>query len=135
MDGDLRECRSCHQIFPISTFKGRGNRNPGQRHTMCNRCLYVRYTRPAADKKTKEVQDYKVRKGCVDCGYNNHPAALEFDHLPEFVKKFNIMEKVGSYSMKKIWEEIAKCDVVCANCHAVRTNERRARVEVSDCFV
>ena len=97
---------------------------------MCNRCLYVRYTRPNAEAKTKAVQDYKTAVGCVDCGFNSHPAALQFDHCVGSDKKFNIGEKVGSRSMDAIWEEVAKCDVVCANCHAIRTANRRQRVEI-----
>ena len=66
----------------------------------------------------------------MDCGYNRHPEALDFDHRPGVNKLFNIGEKVGSYSLDKIWAEIAKCDVVCRNCHAVRTAERRQRVGI-----
>ena len=65
----------------------------------------------------------------MDCGYNLHPAALEFDHV-NGVKLFNIGEQIGSYSREKLWEEIAKCDVVCANCHAIRTTTRRQLVEI-----
>jgi hypothetical protein len=98
---------------------------------MCNRCLYVKYTRPEAERKIKEVHEYQVEKGCADCGYNSHPAALEFDHLPGTKKLFNIGEKMGSYSRTILWEEIAKCDVVCSNCHAIRTFSRRKKVEIN----
>lgn len=124
----LRECVSCHTLLPLTKFKRRGSGDA--RHTMCNRCLYVKYTRPEAERKTQEVSDYKMAKGCADCGYSTHPAALEFDHLPGSVKSFNIMEKVGSYSREKIWAEISKCEVVCANCHAVRTATRRVLVSI-----
>lgn len=98
---------------------------------MCNRCLYVRYTRPDVERKTIIVHAYKLEKGCADCGYNLHPAALEFDHLPGTEKKFNVGEKIGVYKFERLWEEIAKCEVVCANCHAIRTESRRVRVEVA----
>lgn len=70
-----------------------------------------------------------MEKGCMDCGYNAHPAALEFDHVSG-TKLFNIGEQVGKRSREKLWEEIAKCDVVCANCHNIRTAIRRQRVEI-----
>jgi hypothetical protein len=33
------------------------------------------------------IQSIKMERGCTDCGYREHPAALDFDHLPGFVKK------------------------------------------------
>lgn len=132
MNDGVKECRSCRNLLPVSKFKPRAKtgRQAGQRNSMCNRCLYVRYTRPDAQRKTALVQAYKLELGCSDCGYRAHPAALEFDHLPGHVKRFNVMEKVGSYSLDAIWDEIAKCEVVCANCHAIRTTDRRSKVEV-----
>jgi len=127
---ETKTCTSCEQDLPISKFKMRGGRQVGTRQAMCNRCLYVKYTRPLVEQKTKEIHEYQVKKGCADCGYNAHPAALEFDHLVGFEKKFNIGEQVGNYSREKLWEEIAKCEVVCANCHAIRTANRRNRVEI-----
>ena len=124
-------CTGCGTVQPAEKFKSRGTAkkdSKAPRHTMCNRCLYLRYTRPHAQKKTEAVQQFKLERGCADCGYAAHPAALEFDHRLGEVKLFNVMEKVGSYSMEAIWSEIAKCDVVCANCHAVRTATRRVGV-------
>lgn len=128
----MKTCTSCGVSQDETKFKSRAGRQAGQRFSMCNRCLYVLYTRPNAEKKLAEVQRIKLQRGCADCGYNKHPAALEFDHRPGEVKSFNIGEKVGTYSMARIMEEIAKCDVVCANCHAIRTAERRSRVGLAD---
>ena len=128
-DGTLY-CNSCNNWIPLEKFKDRGGRQTGQKHTMCNRCLYIKYTRPEAEKKLIVIREYKLESGCLDCGYNKHPAALEFDHRVNEAKLFNIGEKVGAYSLDKIWAEIAKCDVVCANCHAIRTEERRQKIAI-----
>lgn len=123
---------SCGIEYPIEKFKlrsGKG-RQAGTRQAMCNRCLYVKYTRPEAQRKLAIIAEYKIAKGCVDCGYNAHSVALEFDHRPGTMKLFNIGEKVGAYSLDKIWAEIDKCEVVCANCHAVRTKDRRQEVDI-----
>jgi hypothetical protein len=50
---------------------------------------------------------------------------LDFDHRPDEVKLFTIGENVG-VSLKRLWAEIGKCDVRCANCHRIITEERRA---------
>ncbi|QQV92500.1 HNH endonuclease [Streptomyces phage MeganTheeKilla] len=77
-----------------------------------------------ADEKREALRKYLVEKGCVDCGYNHHHAALEFDHLPGYTKIKNVMAMTYN-SWEVIWAEVEKCEVVCANCHAIRTHERR----------
>ena len=65
---------------------------------------------------------YKTDVGCVDCGYNAHPAALDFDHRDGSEKKGNVSRMV---SLDRVKAEIAKCDVRCANCHRIKTYERQ----------
>ena len=62
---------------------------------------------------------------CMDCGIQYPFYVMQFDHRPDEEKTFNIGPSVGSYSLETILEEIAKCDVVCANCHAFRTYDRK----------
>lgn len=66
------------------------------------------------------LRDYKVDKGCTDCGYNAHHAALEFDHIIG-VKRINVC---NADSIKAAQKEIEKCEVVCSNCHKIRTYNR-----------
>lgn len=73
-----------------------------------------------------KVQAIKMAEGCVDCGYDAHPEALHFDHLPGHEKVHPIaVLVVRAASWERIAAEIAKCEVVCANCHAIRTANRR----------
>lgn len=81
--------------------------------------------RQRADEKRKTLNEYKVKVGCVDCGYNTHPSALEFDHLPGFEKNRTVASMMYA-SWNAIWLEVAKCEVVCSNCHSIRTWERMA---------
>ena len=74
----------------------------------------------------QDAVDLRKSLPCTDCGGTFPPVAMDFDHMPEY-------EKVGSISrmlldnrhMAIIGREIAKCELVCANCHRVRTKERR----------
>ena len=66
----------------------------------------------------------KLAVGCADCGYNAHAEALDFDHRPGEVKSFNV-SKGYQYAEAIALAEVAKCEVVCANCHRVRTAQRR----------
>lgn len=68
-----------------------------------------------------------LREGlsCKECGFS-HPAALDFHHR-------NPTEKVESVSFmasklrskESILAEIAKCDVLCRNCHAIHHYDMR----------
>jgi hypothetical protein len=75
--------------------------------------------------RRKYIDALKLSRGCADCGYNAHAAALDFDHLPGTEKKFNIANYVWLMGKGSDLEaEIAKCEVVCSNCHRVRTSKR-----------
>jgi hypothetical protein len=71
---------------------------------------------------------------CADCHHKFAPCAMDFDHV-RGEKSFNIGSTRGSFdserSRERVLEEIAKCDLVCANCHRVRTRDRNqaARLE------
>lgn len=93
----------------------------------CRKCTVKRYAAGKA-KRQREllayIQAIKVARGCVDCGYNANPVALDFDHLPGTEKKHRIATMAAGLRRELIDAEIAKCEVVCANCHRIRTNER-----------
>lgn len=69
------------------------------------------------------VNSIAMERGCMDCGYNKHPHALDWDHV-RGVKLFNI-----AHGLDRTWDtvqaELDKCEVVCANCHRIRTNRQR----------
>lgn len=62
---------------------------------------------------------------CLDCGGRFRPEAMDFDHRASEEKAFAI-SKQPTLSEVRILAEIAKCDLVCSNCHRVRTADRRA---------
>jgi hypothetical protein len=69
------------------------------------------------------IKDYLKANPCVDCGEAD-PVILEFDHVRD--KDFNISDATRKgVSINKLRDEIAKCEVRCANCHRKKTYERR----------
>jgi hypothetical protein len=67
----------------------------------------------------------KTDKPCADCGGIFHYAAMEWDHRPGTDKVAEVSAVVAkTRSKRRVLDEIAKCDLVCANCHAVRTHIR-----------
>lgn len=76
--------------------------------------------------RQEKLDAYKLERGCLECGYNKCATALEFDHLPGFIKIRSIGEMMArNTAWKTIEKEITKCELVCANCHAERTSARR----------
>ena len=73
----------------------------------------------------KKFRDYKdavkIAIGCEECGYHKHPAALQFDHINPETKSFPVSHGMN-YSWDKFLAEIAKCRVLCANCHMIYTH-------------
>jgi hypothetical protein len=63
--------------------------------------------------------------GCVDCGVNGDWRILEWDHVPERGDKVSSPSTLAKRSFAVLMTEVEKCDVVCANCHSIRTHERR----------
>lgn len=62
-------------------------------------------------------------KPCADCGKTFPSCCMDFDHVRG--KKFKGIGRMVGFSEARILEEIAKCDVVCACCHRVRTHPHR----------
>jgi predicted Zn-ribbon and HTH transcriptional regulator len=55
---------------------------------------------------------------CKDCGKTFHPFSMDFDHRDPTQKSRDISQ---INRMDEIIEEVKKCDLVCANCHRIRT--------------
>ena len=65
------------------------------------------------------------RLPCTDCGNTFPTICMDFDHLPLYTKSKAISNAVRKYSFDRLKGEIAKCELVCSNCHRVRTEKRR----------
>lgn len=74
------------------------------------------------------IREYvKAKKAvpCVDCNQSYPWYVMDFDHV-RGEKKFNLSRSTSRFaSTVAMDEEIAKCDVVCANCHRARTFTRQ----------
>ena len=66
----------------------------------------------------------KEKNGCTDCGNSFPWYVLDFDHV--YGKKVaNIGQMLNYFSIEDILKEVAKCEVVCSNCHRERTYQRK----------
>lgn len=68
---------------------------------------------------------------CMDCNIQYPPYCMDFDHRPGEEKSFNISTYMrANKSLEQVIQEIAKCDLVCANCHRIRTFSRLGKSSV-----
>ncbi len=79
------------------------------------------YLKKAVIKRRKMLMEkaiaYKGGK-CAICGYSKSSRALNFHHVNPAEKSFGISARGITRSWKKVQNELDKCILVCANCHA-----------------
>jgi len=76
-----------------------------------------------------EFAEFKATKSCIKCG-ESHPATLDFHHVERHPdnKKVHKLVRDGHW-WKRIEEEIAKCVVLCSNCHRIHHHEERQEIK------
>lgn len=74
--------------------------------------------------RTKQAAIEYLGGSCVKCGYDEHQAALEFHHKDPSQKEFQI-GKVANKSWEIVKKELDKCELLCANCHAVEHSSKQ----------
>jgi len=122
--GKRRESVKANYIAKTTgTFKRKTLVNPTPEETKERVNRFVRERRAYVQHVVNEI---KTQLGCIDCGYNEHPIALDFDHITE--KNFGISRAISrAYSIERILKEIENCEVRCANCHRIVTLERKEK--------
>jgi hypothetical protein len=69
-------------------------------------------------------ESLKTDKPCADCRQTFPPIVMQWDHLPGSNKLGDLGTLWRCHNRRRVLEEIAKCELVCANCHALRTLAR-----------
>lgn len=130
-----KQCCRCKQSKPIAEF-GKNKRIKDGLQRYCKECgrksdkAHYRsnpHRKSAIKKNNKEtnernrvaIYEYLKEHPCVDCGEND-PIVLEFDHIGEKHKTISVMIR-DAYTLDRIFDEIAQCEVRCANCHKRKT--------------
>ena len=111
-DGHQTNCRECHSLYTRKHYKE-------------HKAQYVAKARRRTERLKGEIRKAKD-KPCADCGKVYPYWVMHFDHLRD--KEFHISTEGRSVTEERLWAEIAKCEVVCANCHAERTHSRACGV-------
>lgn len=114
-DGLQTHCRDCGIVRSKAYYAA----NP-EKHKLATNDI----RRELRMRNRQYVLDYLKTHPCVDCSERD-PIVLEFDHV-KGCKSADIAQLIGKASSTSvIEEEIAKCEVRCANCHRKRTAQTR----------
>lgn len=124
-----RVCGRCKVEQPIDQFyveaEARASARYGKKRKMPCRSCNQRYAAERRAPRQALCDKIKMEAGCMDCGLKpKYSQVLEFDHRPDEEKLFHISDRMMSGTIDDLLAEIAKCDVVCANCHRIRTVEK-----------
>ena len=95
-----------------------------RKHYAENKQYYLEKAYKKRERLRRYVYEKKAMTPCTDCGVQYPHYVTDYDHLGKSEKINTISRLINGGSFKKIDEEIAKCDLVCANCHRIRTYNR-----------
>ena len=135
MISGMKSCTLCQIEKPLEEFYKDKSRGDGTQAKckLCSKALSARHYRTHKGEYQKRSHRHREavveflleakRVTCADCGEWYPHYVLEFDHLSD--KSFTIGREARSKSIETLRKEIAKCEIVCANCHSVRTYNRR----------
>lgn len=124
------DCKKSNQLERSALFAKRNpnaDRDSSRRWRAAQKAKGIEpYEWPAKRALGLEIRALKEDTPCMDCG-NNYPfECMDFDHRDPDTKHNNVGTMVThGHNREKVMAEIAKCDIVCSNCHRTRTRKRR----------
>lgn len=69
-------------------------------------------------------RNYLASRACIKCGIND-PGVLDFDHIDPNTKSFSVAKALHNImNWEGLLKEIEKCQILCANCHRIKTSEQ-----------
>lgn len=130
-----KTCSKCKVSKPVSEFNFK-NTAAGVYQSYCKECgklltrshyrnnkrQYLERNIRSFMKRRELVRQIKSR-ACADCGIQYPFYVMDFDHREGETKEYEL-NRIDRMTTRVLLREIEKCDVVCANCHRVRTYKR-----------
>lgn len=133
---DIKNCGKCQIEKSTDQFHKKIERNGKQTYqSYCKKCCAIRHkeyyhkNKEYYFKKAKK-HDLSVKmfinslknKPCVDCAKSYPPYVMDFDHRDPTQKEIGIaIARNRGWGKNRLLKEVAKCDLVCSNCHRERT--------------
>ena len=130
----MKKCPKCKQLKDLSGFNKKGSgyqsycrscsNKVQKKYYKDNKQDFIDKARVRKEKLRDRIRKLREENPCVDCGKYYHYCQMDFDHIEN--KSFEISRGVSE--LGKSWDslknEISKCELVCSNCHRLRTFKR-----------
>lgn len=117
---ELKVCLTCKESKSLIDFYNRSGARKHERQAVCIECS------KAASNHHKRfigslVKRWKMFKGCSRCNFKaEHSCQLDLDHIVPKLKN-NTQAINTSWSKKRLKLELSQCQILCANCHRLKT--------------
>jgi len=143
-----KTCNKCKQVKDLEVDFGVKSSNRDGRNRACKECHRGYTSNHYAENKSYYVAKARVRNDvqrdllagivnaakqipCPDCGRTHPPCVMDFDHI-RGKKTLDISVMVlRAVSEETLRLEMSKCEIVCSNCHRIRTFNRRTGANLS----
>ncbi len=138
----------CGEVKSVSEFYQRRKHRSGEYYEKCKDCSKTRGRNYYHQNHERQLRLALLRKDrykeerrkwlekikdrpCIDCGVKYPPYIMDFDHKDGVVKIASIswLALHNTSNLEVIKLEIAKCELVCANCHRQRTHDRLKKIK------
>jgi len=116
----MKLCACCRVEKPLEEFST-DSWQPDGKNPWCRSCVREK-DRQLRQKKKAIIDEFKSQP-CADCGNEYPPYVMDLDHVVG-EKKFRLAE-FSCWGIQAILDELQKCEVVCSNCHRIRTKSRQ----------
>lgn len=110
-------CGNCGETDPEKFY--------GRKYSLCGKCHNLDVMARGRQKRLRAIEFLGGK--CMACGYNRYYGALDFHHREPGTKDPTFACLRG-WSWERIVAELAKCDLLCRNCHAERHEQQRRDV-------
>lgn len=114
-DGLMTMCKECNRVKQRKQYKG-------------NKKYYLDRNRELRSLNREKYKKTKEGKPCSHCGGIFPQVCMDYDHVDPSTKRMCVAQMMG-YSWKDIQKEIDKCELICSNCHRIKTYETSNRQE------
>ena len=114
---NTRKCKKCGQVKLLDQFANAGIiKGVSYKRHQCISC-YSKIKMEKSREKINNFREYKKTLKCERCGFSDY-RALQFHHK-DSNKEGTVAVMARSHSWDSLYEEIVKCEVLCANCHQI----------------
>lgn len=117
----MKECGGCGKVLPITAYHKRGGSRRGHQ-AQCKSCRNTD-SRKYKSHISSLVKRWKLSKGCALCDFKaTHHCQLDIDHIIPKRRNTKCRQAINTgWSKKRLKKELSKCQVLCANCHRLKT--------------